>query len=263
MNLSNLRLQAILDEAAEDNKKKKKADEADSEENVEGNANENETPEEDPPVEGEEQPEEQSEEGNPDGEEKDPNIDPESEGDEPETQTEDSPTEGEGAEEGSGDEGETVTGEEPEGDDFSLDDDPEGEDDGPAPDGLPEADDDGSSDMDNGDEPIETNIQTNILNLSRLDRAIAKRTCYQMFMDLRSTVSSTINMIDRNETVIDPDVRESANTALTKIQKQLNDFLMYKFQIVNYEDALMSYFIFVKQVNAQIEYVKNDGITKK
>ena len=70
-------------------------------------------------------------------------------------------------------------------------------------------------------------------------------------------------MIDRNETVIDPDVRDSVTANLNKILKQLNEFLTYKFQIVNYEDALMAYFMFVKQVNSQIEYVKKDGITKK
>ena len=174
----------------------------------------------------------------------------------------------EGGDDGTSDDGSDTgdEGEDGEMSDFSLDGDESGEDDmsnEPAPDGLPEADDDGSGD-DMGEEgPEETNVQTNILDLSKLDRTVAKRYCYQQFMDLRSTITSTLSVIDRNETVIDSDVREDAVEKLNKTLSDIKDYMLYKFQIVNYEEALQAYFLFVKAVNDLIEYVRKEGISKK
>lgn len=153
----------------------------------------------------------------------------------------------------------------PEGDDFNLDDDSDPDDmsNEPAPDGLPEADDDGSGDIDEEDPDAETNVQVNILELSKLDRVLAKQKCYRDFMDLRATVRAMLNIIDKNETVIDPDVRDDSIAKLNKLHYQIEEFVTYRFGIMNYEDALQHYFIFVKTTNNLINYIKEDGLKKK
>ena len=149
------------------------------------------------------------------------------------------------------------------GADFSLDgDDPAGgeEDLGPAPDGLPEADDDGSGDVEEEDPDGETNIQTNILNLSKLDRALAKKAIGANLVDLRSTIIAAIGVIDRNDAIIDPDVRDLATDKLNSLHSDLESFILHKFPILNYEDSLTQYLVFAKKVNDAVEYVKSDGI---
>ena len=227
MNLAYLRSQAFLNEASDDNKKNQKKNEDENAETVNNS------------------------EGNTDDTTKDNNDNKTDDNGTDDTgeQPEDNEPPTTDTEEGSTDDNEN---------NFSLDDDTIDND--PVPDGLPEADDDGSTET--SEDSAETNVHTNILNLSKLDRTIAKRVIYQHFIDLRSTISSTKTMIERNETVIEPEIRERTNTALNKISRQLDDFLKYKFQIINYEDALMAYMIFIKEIDSCINGIKNDGINK-
>lgn len=144
--------------------------------------------------------------------------------------------------------------------DFDMDDpDAEGGEDGDNPDDLPGADDDGSNDVGAGEDG-ETNIQINILKLSKLDRALAKRTCYQYFMSLRSTIEASLGMIEKNDAVIEPTIRENTVQKLHRYAEQLDNYLKYKFPLVNYEEGLQHYFTFVKEINETLAYVKDNGI---
>ena len=123
-------------------------------------------------------------------------------------------------------------------------------------------DDDGSNDTE-GDDTTETNVQVNVLNISKLDRALAKRRCLHDFYDLRTSIDVFQKLIERNETVIDPDVREQSITELNRLFTSLNEYLTYRFSYTNYEDNLQNYFIFVKSLNGIIKNVQESGIDKK
>lgn len=236
----------------EEEKKKAKNNEEDTDEN-------NEKENEEEPENEQEEPEPEAEEGDTDEEAEDPEDETET----PDDGTEENPD----TDTTTSDEGGDTPGGEGE-DEFSLD--PDGgdgeeEDLGPAPDGLPEADDDGSEESDtaNEDGSEETNIQVNILKLSELDRALAKKTCFSFFMDLKAKIQANLSVIDQNETVIDPDIREKITDTLNTTAGQLDQFLEYKFPIMNFEEALQAYFIFVKDINTALEEVRNDGIVGK
>ena len=107
-------------------------------------------------------------------------------------------------------------------------------------------------------DPDVQNIQVNILNLSKLDRALAKKHIYTLFMDLRSSVTTALNIIDRNETVIEPEVRADIVDRLNQFQSDLNTFIAIKFQLVNYEAALQAYNVFTEQFNSYINSIKNE-----
>lgn len=257
--LSNLFLQRILDEAADDEKKKKEQEEKTKEKETEEEDQEAEQSEEENPNDGEEdnnEDESETPEENP--EESDGET---SEGEESAAEDGEASAETEEGSEGVGEEDEAGTAGEDADGDFSLDgDDPEEEDLGPAPDGLPEADDDGSGDSGGEDPNGETNIQTNILKLSKLDRTLAKKTIGENLMSLRSTVKAALGIIDRNEAAIDPDVRDLSVDKLNTLSGELESFILHKFPILNYEDCLTQYLIFAKKVNDTVEYVRSDGI---
>ncbi|MCM1531889.1 MAG: hypothetical protein NC114_06415 [Ruminococcus flavefaciens] len=257
--LRSIALRAMVEAAGDDEEEKKKQDEEKKkkQQDQENAEQEEETPAEDDTTEEdtqEENPDEQTEEET-----------PEDNSDEGDPAPEDTPADDAGGEDPPPDGEEApVDGDVPDagGDDFSMD--PEGgeeEDLGPAPDGLPEADDDGSGDMESDEEEDqETNIQINILKLSELDRVLAKKNCFQFFIDLKAKVQANLAIIEKNETVIDPDVRDQIVEKLNTVTLQLNQFLEYKFPIMNYEEAIQSYYIFVKDINTALEEVRNDGI---
>lgn len=169
----------------------------------------------------------------------------------------------EGAEEGS----ETETSEEgsqdgEESNDFSLDSDQnEGDDDDTPPDGLTDPDDDGSNDE--PEEGEETNLHINILNISKIERALAKKRCLQDFIDLRSTVDSLSNVVMEHEAAIDPDIRAETIKDLNDMYAKLSDYLKYKFGYTNYEENLQNYLIFVHSVNAIVKKLQEKGISGK
>lgn len=169
-----------------------------------------------------------------------------------------------GTEEGS----ETEAGEEgsqdgEESNDFSLDSDQEneGEDSDPPPDGLTDPDDDGSNDE--PEEGEETNLHINILNISKVERALAKKRCLQDFMDLRSTVDSLNNVVMSHEATIEPDVRTEVIKDLNDMYTKLSDYLKYKFSYTNYEENLQNYLIFVHSVNSIVRKLQEKGISGK
>lgn len=165
-----------------------------------------------------------------------------------EEETGDDETEGEDNE-GEGDE-----------DDFSMNPDDEGEEDNePPPDGLTDPDDDGSNDASSEDEG-ETNIHTNVLNLSKLDRLLAKRKCLSDFYDLRTSVDTFRSVIENNEAIIDPDVRQAAVRDLNKLYTSIGEYLMYRFGYTNYEENLQNYFIFIRSMNDIVKVVGEKGM---
>lgn len=166
-----------------------------------------------------------------------------------EEETGDDETEGEDNE-GEGDE-----------DDFSMNpDEEEGEDNEPPPDGLTDPDDDGSNDDPSSEDEGETNIHTNVLNLSKLDRLLAKRKCLSDFYDLRTSVDTFRSVIENNEAVIDPDVRQAAVRDLNKLYTSIGEYLMYRFGYTNYEENLQNYFIFIRSMNDIVKAVGEKGM---
>lgn len=166
-----------------------------------------------------------------------------------EEETGDDETEGEDNE-GEGDE-----------DDFSMSpDEEEGEDNEPPPDGLTDPDDDGSNDDASSEDEGETNIHTNVLNLSKLDRLLAKRKCLSDFYDLRTSVDTFRSVIENNEAVIDPDVRQAAVRDLNKLYTSIGEYLMYRFGYTNYEENLQNYFIFIRSMNDIVKVVGEKGM---
>ena len=172
------------------------------------------------------------------------------------TETEDAPddTQDENQDENTDDNNENEENPEEGGDDLGGDDfgmDSDNEDDGPPPDGLTDPDDDGSSDMQQDD--TETNVHTNILQLSKLDRTLAKRKCYNNYMDLRTSIGTVKRIIDNNEAKIDPEVRAPVTDDLDELFAKITDYITIKFPITNYEENLQNYLIFAKALNDLVE----------
>lgn len=139
-------------------------------------------------------------------------------------------------------------------DDFNMDPDGGSEDSGDNPDGLPDPDDDGMDDTDG----VEQNIHLNILELSKLDRLMAKRKIYNDYKDLRASITSAKNLIDQNEAVIDADVRDYVVNKLDYLLSVVTDHLTYKFSFTNYEENLQAYLIFTKQLNDLLNFMKDN-----
>lgn len=112
-------------------------------------------------------------------------------------------------------------------------------------------------------DPTTVNTQVNILNISKLDRALAKKNIYGLFMDLRASMDTTLNIIDKNATVIDPAIREKSVTQLNGMITDLNTYISIKFQLDNYEAAMQMYMLFTEQFNALIEDVKTGDMDNK
>ena len=139
-------------------------------------------------------------------------------------------------------------------DDFNMDPDGGSEDSGDNPDGLPDPDDDGMDDTDG----VEQNIHLNILELSKLDRLMAKRKIYNNYKDLRASITSAKNLIDQNEAVIDADVRDYVVNKLDYLLSVVTDYLTYKFSFTNYEENLQAYLIFTKQLNDLLNFTRDN-----
>lgn len=139
------------------------------------------------------------------------------------------------------------------GDDFDLD--PDGGDDTP-PDGLTSPDDDGSAD--NQDE-VETNVQTNILKLSKLDRTLAKRRLFTNFQDLRTQANTFRNIIANNEENIEAEVREKIYEDIDKAYSSITDYMTYKFSFINYEENLQAYLLFSKMMQDIVNYTSTNA----
>lgn len=139
-------------------------------------------------------------------------------------------------------------------DDFNMDPDGGSDDSGDNPDGLPDPDDDGMDDTDG----VEQNIHLNILELSKLDRLMAKRKIYNDYKDLRASITSAKNLIDQNEAVIDADVRDYVVNKLDYLLSVVTDHLTYKFSFTNYEENLQAYLIFTKQLNDLLNFTRDN-----
>lgn len=146
------------------------------------------------------------------------------------------------------------------GDDFDLDPDGgEGEEDSgeEPPDGLTSPDDDGSGDV--SSDEVETNIQTNILNLSKLDRTIAKRRLFTNFQDLRTHINTLRNIIANNEENIEVEIREKIYEDIDRAYSSVTDYMTYKFSFINYEENLQAYLLFSKMVQDIINYTSTNA----
>lgn len=146
-------------------------------------------------------------------------------------------------------------------DDFSLDPDGGEEDDGPPPDGLVDPDDDGEADI--GSDDKEVNIQTNILQLSKIDRLMAKRKLFADFKELRINITTYRNLLTDNEANVDPDVRELSYDKLDRLYTIITDYLTFKFSYINYEENLQTYLLFAKTLEDIIAIARDDDKTKE
>lgn len=144
----------------------------------------------------------------------------------------------------------------PSDDDFSMDsDDPSSEDDGGEnPDGLASPDAMGD---DESTQDTETNVHVNILNLNKLDRTISMKRLLNDYVGTRTSVNTFLNIIDKNETVIDATLRESLINDLTKLQQNLTDYIGIKFLYTNYEENLQRYVLFCKELENIVQRLQS------
>lgn len=255
MSMSNMLLMALLEAA--DDKKKKAADTEPDADTTDADTTPDTDMDDVEPVDG------KSDTNEGEGEDTDGD---DTEGKDSETPDDESQTEDENQDdesgENEGDENQENTDGES-GDDFSLDGDGdgEGEDDGPPPDGLVDPDDDGSGDME--DDDGETNVQTNILQLSQLDRNLIKRKCYNDFLDLRTSITSAKKIVDDYEASIEPELRSYTVEQLDLLYTSITDYITIKFPTINYEENLQNYLLFVKQLNELVDGLNPNSKKKK
>lgn len=140
-------------------------------------------------------------------------------------------------------------------DDFSMDsDDPSSEDDGENPDGLASPD---ATGEDESTQDTETNVHVNILNLSKLDRTISLKRLLNDYTATRTSINTFLNIIDKNETVIDATLRESLVNDLNSLQQNLTDYIGIKFSYINYEENLQNYIIFSKKLEDIVQRLQS------
>ena len=101
----------------------------------------------------------------------------------------------------------------------------------------------------------ETNIHTNILQLSKLDRTLAKIQLLNHYRDLRSSINSMKRIIDENEALIDPDVRDLVTEKLDKLFTTISSYITFKYSITNYEENLQNYLIFTKTMSDLVKQI--------
>ena len=144
----------------------------------------------------------------------------------------------------------------PSDDDFSMDsDDPSSDDDGGEnPDGLASPDATGD---DESTQDAETNVHVNILNLSKLDRTISLKRLLNDYTATRTSINTFLNIIDKNETVIDATLRESLINDLNSLLQNLNDYIGIKFSYINYEENLQNYIIFSKKLEDIVQRLQS------
>lgn len=145
----------------------------------------------------------------------------------------------------------------PSDDDFSMDsDDPSSEDDdgGENPDGLASPDAMGD---DESTQDTETNVHVNILNLSKLDRTISLKRLLNDYTATRTSINTFLNIIDKNETIIDATLRESLINDLNSLLQNLNDYIGIKFSYINYEENLQNYIIFSKKLEDIVQRLQS------
>ena len=144
----------------------------------------------------------------------------------------------------------------PSDDDFSMDsDDSSSEDDGGEnPDGLASPDAMGD---DESAQDAETNVHVNILNLSKLDRTISLKRLLNDYTATRTSINTFLNIIDKNETIIDATLRESLINDLNSLLQNLNDYIGIKFSYINYEENLQNYIIFSKKLEDIVQRLQS------
>lgn len=144
----------------------------------------------------------------------------------------------------------------PSEDDFSMDsDDPSSEDDGGEnPDGLASPDATGD---DESTQDTETNVHVNILNLSKLDRTISMKRLLNDYTATRTSINTFLNIIDKNETIIDATLRKSLINDLNNLLQNLNDYIGIKFSYINYEENLQNYIIFSKKLEDIVQRLQS------
>ena len=109
-------------------------------------------------------------------------------------------------------------------------------------------------------ETDEQNIQTNVLNLSKLDRVLMKKKLFSDYQDLRVSLRTSRNLIHDNEENVDPEVREAFYDKIDKLYTNLTDYLSYKFTYTNYEENLQVYLIFAKSLQDILDSMTEKGL---
>lgn len=131
------------------------------------------------------------------------------------------------------------------------------------PDGLPEPDEIGDGGTGENNLDGELNIHYNILQLSKMDRLMAKRKMYNDYQSLRTSIRAFQHVIDENEVAIDADIREYARNKATYLFTTLTDYVTYKLSYTSYEDNLQNFLMFSKALNDLMLFVNNHGNNRK
>ena len=97
----------------------------------------------------------------------------------------------------------------------------------------------------------------NILNLSKLDRTISLKRLLNDYTATRTSINTFLNIIDKNETVIDATLRESLINDLNSLLQNLNDYIGIKFSYINYEENLQNYIIFSKKLEDIVQRLQS------
>ena len=90
---------------------------------------------------------------------------------------------------------------------------------------------------------------------------MAKRAVLNNFMDLRTSCTTLLNIISRNEAIIEAEAREIIEGEINKHYTRITDYLKYRFAINNYEENLKNYNIFAKRLSEIIDKLKQNGVT--
>ncbi len=155
----------------------------------------------------------------------------------------------------------------------------------PSDDGLPDElgnededfsmdSDSASDDGDNSNEDVntetgeygdaETNVQYNVLDLSKLDRHVLKRKLLSKYQDFRTSIQSYRRTVQDNESVIKSELRDDILVQLNKLTQQLESYLTTRFVYLNYEESMYDFITFTTRFQEIISLTKvKDGQNNK
>lgn len=106
----------------------------------------------------------------------------------------------------------------------------------------------------------ETNVQYNILELSKLDRHVLKRKLLSKYQDFRTSIQSYRRTVQDNESVIKSELREDILVQLNKLSQQLESYLTTRFVYLNYEESMYDFITFTTRFQEILSLTKvKDG----
>lgn len=115
-----------------------------------------------------------------------------------------------------------------------------------------------ADDTDEEDEPEETNVQTNVLNISELDRNLVKRRLFNNYKDLRTAINSFKMTVTDREESLPLEIRSAMISRLGDLYEKITEYMMYKFSYTNYEENLEIFTLYTKKFNEIIQVALDD-----